>query len=75
MICGFVLRSLCFLRVFNFVEYLFGFLGSGLKDNNSYVRIIVVIGVLKLYYILVLMCIDVEFFVILKSLMFYDLDV
>ncbi|KAF8084542.1 hypothetical protein N665_0714s0029 [Sinapis alba] len=74
MIRGLALRSLCSLRVPNLVEYLLGPLGSGLKDNNSYVRIIAVTGVLKLYHISASTCIDAEFPATLKSLMLHDSD-
>ncbi|KAG2334301.1 hypothetical protein Bca52824_005481 [Brassica carinata] len=66
--------SLCSLRVPNLVEYLLGPLGSGLKDNNSYVRTIAVTGVLKLYHISASTCIDAEFPATLKSLMLHDSD-
>ncbi|CAF1697050.1 hypothetical protein Bca4012_000529 [Brassica carinata] len=74
MIRGLALRSLCSLRVPNLVEYLLGPLGSGLKDNNSYVRTIAVTGVLKLYHISASTCIDAEFPATLKSLMLHDSD-
>ncbi|KAJ7965994.1 Beta-adaptin-like protein [Quillaja saponaria] len=71
---GLALRSLCSLRVANLVEYLVGPLGSGLKDNNSYVRMVAVIGVLKLYHISGSTCVDADFPVMLKSLMLNDPD-
>ncbi|AED91685.1 beta-adaptin-like protein A [Arabidopsis thaliana] len=74
MIRGLALRSLCSLRVPNLVEYLVGPLGSGLKDNNSYVRTIAVTGVLKLYHISPSTCIDADFPATLKSLMLHDSD-
>ncbi|KAK6249096.1 hypothetical protein QUC31_020661 [Theobroma cacao] len=74
MIRGLALRSLCSLRVANLVEYLVGPLGSGLKDSNSYVRIVAVIGVLKLYHISVSTCVDADFPSILKHLMLNDSD-
>ncbi|GLT85405.1 hypothetical protein SLE2022_035950 [Rubroshorea leprosula] len=74
MIRGLALRSLCSLRVANLVEYLVGPLGSGLKDSNSYVRMVAVIGVLKLYHISASTCIDADFPVILKNLMLNDSD-
>ncbi|XVE97541.1 hypothetical protein REPUB_Repub03eG0028200 [Reevesia pubescens] len=74
MIRGLALRSLCSLRVANLVEYLVGPLGSGLKDSNSYVRIVAVIGVLKLYHISASTCIDADFLSILKHLMLNDSD-
>lgn len=74
MIRGLALRSLCSLRVANLVEYLVGPLGSGLKDNNSYVRIVAVIGVLKLYHISASTCIDADFPLTLKHLMLNDPD-
>ncbi|OMO91014.1 hypothetical protein COLO4_18700 [Corchorus olitorius] len=74
MIRGLALRSLCSLRVANLVEYLVGPLGSGLKDNNSYVRTVAVIGVLKLYHISASTCIDADFPSILKHLMLNDSD-
>lgn len=40
MIRGLALRSLCSLRVTNLVEYLVGPLGNGLKDGNSFVRMV-----------------------------------
>ncbi|KAF8388983.1 hypothetical protein HHK36_025667 [Tetracentron sinense] len=72
MIRGLALRSLCSLRVTNLVEYLVGPLGLGLKDNNSYVRTVAAIGVLKLYHISASTCIDAEFPSILKNLMLND---
>lgn len=74
MIRGLALRSLCSLRVANLVEYLVGPLGSGLKDNNSYVRTVAVIGVLKLYHISASTCIDADFPATLKHLMLNDPD-
>lgn len=74
MIRGLALRSLCSLRVANLVEYLVGPLGSGLKDNNSYVRTVAVIGVLKLYHISASTCIDADFPETLKHLMLNDQD-
>ncbi|KAK7283005.1 hypothetical protein RIF29_12193 [Crotalaria pallida] len=74
MIRGLALRSLCSLRVENLVEYLVGPLGSGLKDNNSYVRTVAVIGVLKLYHISASTCIDADFPQTLKHLLLNDPD-
>ncbi|XP_068652768.1 beta-adaptin-like protein A isoform X1 [Aristolochia californica] len=74
MIRGLALRSLCSLRVANLVEYLVGPLGSGLKDSNSYVRMVAAIGVLKLYHISAATCIDADFPSLLKSLMLKDPD-
>ncbi|XP_030492878.2 beta-adaptin-like protein A [Cannabis sativa] len=74
MIRGLALRSLCSLRVANLVEYLVGPLGSGLKDGNSYVRMIAVTGVLKLYYISASTCIDADFPSVLKHLLLNDPD-
>ncbi|POO03918.1 AP-1, 2,4 complex subunit beta [Trema orientale] len=74
MIRGLALRSLCSLRVANLVEYLVGPLGSGLKDSNSYVRIVAVMGVLKLYHISASTCIDADFPAVLKHLLLNDPD-
>ena len=74
MIRGLALRSLCSLRVANLVEYLVGPLGSGLKDNSSYVRIVAVMGVLKLYHISASTCVDADFPLTLKHLMLNDSD-
>ncbi|XP_050208692.1 beta-adaptin-like protein A [Mercurialis annua] len=74
MIRGLALRSLSSLRVANLVEYLVGPLGSGLKDSNSYVRMVAVMGVVKLYHISPSTCIDAEFPPTLKHLMFHDSD-
>ncbi|XP_054793376.1 beta-adaptin-like protein A [Prosopis cineraria] len=74
MIRGLALRSLCSLRVANLVEYLVGPLGSGLKDSNSYVRMVAVIGVLKLYHISASTCVDADFPSTLKHLMLHDPD-
>ncbi|XP_058785110.1 beta-adaptin-like protein A [Vicia villosa] len=74
MIRGLALRSLCSLRVANLVEYLVGPLGSGLKDNNSYVRTVAVVGVLKLYHISATTCMDADFPETLKHLMLNDQD-
>ncbi|KAK4787411.1 hypothetical protein SAY86_011244 [Trapa natans] len=74
MIRGLALRSLSSLRVPNLVEYLVGPLGSGLKDSNSYVRMVAVIGVLKLYHISSATCMDADFPSILKNLMINDCD-
>ncbi|RYQ85443.1 hypothetical protein Ahy_B10g105006 isoform A [Arachis hypogaea] len=74
MIRGLALRSLCSLRVANLVEYLVGPLGSGLKDNNSYVRTVAVIGVVKLYHISASTCLDADFPATLKHLMLNDPD-
>ncbi|KAL3745311.1 hypothetical protein ACJRO7_014429 [Eucalyptus globulus] len=74
MIRGLALRSLCSLRVANLVEYLVGPLGSGLRDSNSYVRTVAVIGILKLYHISAVTCIDADFPAMLKRLMLNDPD-
>ncbi|XP_074276520.1 beta-adaptin-like protein A [Silene latifolia] len=74
MIRGLALRSLCTLRVANLVEYLVGPLVSGLKDGSSYVRTVAAIGVLKLYHISVVTCIDADFPAMLKHLMLNDPD-
>ncbi|XP_052188596.1 beta-adaptin-like protein A [Diospyros lotus] len=74
MIRGLALRSLCSLRVTNLVEYLVGPLESGLKDGNSYVRMVAVIGVLKLYHISAVTCVDADFPEMLKHLMLNDPD-
>ncbi|KAM7274821.1 hypothetical protein ACFE04_016687 [Oxalis oulophora] len=74
MIRGLALRSLCSLRVANLVEYLVGPLGSGLKDNSSYVRTVAVMGILKLYHISASTCTDADFPVVLKHLMLNDPD-
>ncbi|GKD29402.1 beta-adaptin-like protein A [Tanacetum coccineum] len=74
MIRGLALRSLCSLRVGNLVEYLVGPLASGLKDGNSYVRMVAVVGVLKLYHISASTCFDAEFPVMVKNLMLNDPD-
>uniref|UniRef100_A0A7N0V7B6 Beta-adaptin-like protein n=1 Tax=Kalanchoe fedtschenkoi TaxID=63787 RepID=A0A7N0V7B6_KALFE len=74
MIRGLALRSLCSLRVPNLVEYLVGPLGLGLKDNNSYVRMVAAIGVLKLYHISAATCVDADFPAVLKHLMLHDPD-
>lgn len=74
MIRGLALRSLCSLRVANLVEYLVGPLNSGLKDANSYVRMVAAIGVLKLYHISAITCMDADFPSMLKHLMINDPD-
>lgn len=74
MIRGLALRSLCSLRVANLVEYLVGPLGSGLKDGSNYVRMVAVTGVLKLYHISAVTCIDADFLASLKHLMLNDPD-
>ncbi|KAG2699747.1 hypothetical protein I3843_07G203400 [Carya illinoinensis] len=74
MIRGLALRSLCSLRVANLVEYLVGPLGSGLKDNNNYVRTVAVMGVLKLYHISASTCVDADFPAMLKHSMLNDSD-
>ncbi|XP_051119286.1 beta-adaptin-like protein A [Andrographis paniculata] len=74
MIRGLALRSLCSLGVTNLVEYLVGPLGNGLRDGNSYVRMVAAIGVLKLYHISSSTCIDADFPELLKHLMLKDKD-
>lgn len=74
MIRGLALRSLCSLRVANLVEYLVGPLGLGLKDGNSYVRMVAAVGVLKLYHISASTCVDSDFPAMLKHLMLKDPD-
>ncbi|CAK7353362.1 unnamed protein product [Dovyalis caffra] len=74
MIRGLALRSLSSLNVANLVEYLVGPLNSGLKDNNSYVRMVAVIGVLKLYHISASTCTDADFPAVLKHLLLNDQD-
>lgn len=74
MIRGLALRSLCSLRVPNLVEYLVGPLGAGLKDGNSYVRMVAAVGVLKLYHISASTCVDADFPALLKHLMLNDPD-
>ncbi|KAL8256295.1 hypothetical protein R6Q59_031362 [Mikania micrantha] len=74
MIRGLALRSLGSLRVPNLVEYLVGPLGAGLKDGNSYVRMVAAVGVLKLYHISASTCMDADFPALLKHLMLNDPD-
>ncbi|XP_024520729.1 beta-adaptin-like protein A isoform X1 [Selaginella moellendorffii] len=74
MIRGLALRSLCSLRVMNFVEYLVGSLRKGLKDNNGYVRQVAAMGVLKLYHIAPTACIENDFVATLKSMLSQDPD-
>ncbi|CAL1373495.1 unnamed protein product [Linum trigynum] len=74
IIRGLALRSLSSLRVANLVEYLVGPLGSGLKDNNAYVRTVAVMGAVKLYHISASTCIDADFPATLKHLMLNDSD-
>lgn len=74
MIRGLALRSLCSLRVPNLVEYLVAPLASGLKDGNSYVRMVAAVGVLKLYHISPSTCFDADFPPLLKNLMLNDQD-
>ncbi|KAL7112143.1 hypothetical protein ACP275_05G133700 [Erythranthe tilingii] len=74
MIRGLALRSLCSLGVANLVEYLVGPLNNGLKDGNSYVRMVAAVGVLKLYHISVSTCLDADFPDLLKHLMLKDKD-
>ncbi|CAA0821331.1 Beta-adaptin-like protein A [Striga hermonthica] len=74
MIRGLALRSLCSLGVANLVEYLVGPLGNGLRDGNSYVRMVAAVGVLKLYHISALTCLDADFPDLLKHLMLTDKD-
>lgn len=72
MIRGLALRSLCSLRVENLVEYLVGPLVSGLKDGSSYVRMVAVMGILKLYHISATTCMDADFLSTLKHMMLND---
>lgn len=51
MVRGLALRSLCSLRVANYMEYVVSPVTSGLEDRNPYVRRTAVMGVLKLYHI------------------------
>ncbi|GFP94474.1 beta-adaptin-like protein a [Phtheirospermum japonicum] len=74
MIRGLALRSLCSLGVANLVEYLVGPLGNGLKDGNSYVRMVAAVGVLKLYHLSAATCLDADFPALLKHLMLKDKD-
>ncbi|KAI3825505.1 hypothetical protein L1987_06995 [Smallanthus sonchifolius] len=74
MIRGLALRSLGSLRVPNLVEYLVGPLGAGLKDGNSYVRMVAAVGVLKLYHISASTCFDADFPALLKHLLLNDPD-
>ncbi|KAK6129696.1 hypothetical protein DH2020_036562 [Rehmannia glutinosa] len=74
MIRGLALRSLCSLGVANLVEYLVGPLGNGLKDGNSYVRMVAAVGVLKLYHLSAVTCMDADFPALLKHLMLKDKD-
>ncbi|XP_073285321.1 beta-adaptin-like protein A [Primulina huaijiensis] len=74
MIRGLALRSLCSLGVANLVEYLVGPLGNGLKDGNSYVRMVAAVGVLKLYHISASTCVDADFPALLNHLMLKDKD-
>ncbi|GER32517.1 AP-2 complex subunit beta-1 [Striga asiatica] len=74
MIRGLALRSLCSLGVANLVEYLVGPLGNGLRDGNSYVRMVAAVGVLKLYHISASTCLDADFPDLLKHLMLTDKD-
>ncbi|XP_042387028.1 beta-adaptin-like protein A [Zingiber officinale] len=74
MIRGLALRSLCSLRVPNLVEYLVSPLSSGLEDGSPYVRMVAVLGVLKLYHISATTCFDSDFPASLKNLMLTDSD-
>ncbi|GLI59252.1 hypothetical protein VaNZ11_001098 [Volvox africanus] len=51
MIRGLALRSLCSLRVANFLEYVVTPIITGLADRHSYVRRTAVMGVLKVHHI------------------------
>ncbi|GIL71417.1 hypothetical protein Vretimale_2716 [Volvox reticuliferus] len=51
MIRGLALRSLCSLRVANFLEYVVTPIAAGLADRHSYVRRTAVMGVLKVHHI------------------------
>ncbi|KAG2423691.1 hypothetical protein HXX76_015081 [Chlamydomonas incerta] len=51
MIRGLALRSLCSLRVTNFLEYVVTPIMAGLSDRHPYVRRTAVMGVLKVYHI------------------------
>ena len=44
-----------------------GPLGSGLKDSDSYVRMVVASGVLKLYHISASTCVDADFPIMLND--------
>ncbi|KAG2599252.1 hypothetical protein PVAP13_5KG383200 [Panicum virgatum] len=71
---GLALRSLCSLRVPNFVEYLVTPLTTGLKDPSAYVRMIAAVGAAKLYHISATACIDADLPASLKALMLSDPD-
>ncbi|KAG2490400.1 hypothetical protein HYH03_011200 [Edaphochlamys debaryana] len=51
MIRGLALRSLCSLRVTNFLEYVVAPINTGLSDRHPYVRRTAVMGVLKVHHI------------------------
>eukprot|EP00195_Chlamydomonas_chlamydogama_P008244 CAMPEP_0202904088 /NCGR_PEP_ID=MMETSP1392-20130828/27835_1 /ASSEMBLY_ACC=CAM_ASM_000868 /TAXON_ID=225041 /ORGANISM="Chlamydomonas chlamydogama, Strain SAG 11-48b" /LENGTH=846 /DNA_ID=CAMNT_0049591569 /DNA_START=246 /DNA_END=2786 /DNA_ORIENTATION=+ len=51
MVRGLALRSLCSLRVANFLEYVTAPVNTGLEDRHPYVRRTAVMGVLKIYNI------------------------
>eukprot|EP00198_Chlamydomonas_reinhardtii_P011332 XP_001700669.1 beta-4-adaptin [Chlamydomonas reinhardtii] len=51
MIRGLALRSLCSMRVTNFLEYVVAPITTGLSDRHPYVRRTAVMGVLKVYHI------------------------
>ncbi|GLC44199.1 hypothetical protein PLESTB_000752500 [Pleodorina starrii] len=51
MIRGLALRSLCSLRVANFLEYVVTPIMTGLSDRHPYVRRTAVMGVLKVHHI------------------------
>lgn len=72
MIRGLALRSLCSLRVKNLVEYLVRPLQSGLKDNHGYVRMVASMGVLKLYHLAPLACLENDLPATLKGLLIND---
>ncbi|KAJ0626225.1 putative armadillo-like helical, TBP domain superfamily, beta-adaptin appendage [Helianthus annuus] len=74
IIRGLALRSLASLRVPNLVEYLVSPLAAGLKDSNTYVRMIASVGVLKLYHISASTCLDADFPQLLKHLLLNDPD-
>ncbi|KAJ0809025.1 putative clathrin/coatomer adaptor, adaptin-like, armadillo-like helical, TBP domain superfamily [Helianthus annuus] len=57
-----------------FKKYLVSPLAAGLKDSNTYVRMIASVGVLKLYHISASTCLDADFPQLLKHLLLNDPD-
>lgn len=71
---GLALRTLCSLRVPNFLEYVVSPINTGLEDRHPYVRRTAVMGVVKVYHIDKAIVVNTGMLEKLRRMLYYDLD-